>query len=150
MKVADIMTKHVLTVTPKTPISKAIQLMPHYHWNDLIVMEEENNLLGIVTHSDLCRKVLPSYDEIMRDETYWLNPENMESRFFDILDLPVKEAMAKKLNTITPDTNVIKAGAIMSAHRIKQLPVVENDCLIGIVSYSDISWGLILKNCLIK
>ena len=54
--------------------------------------------------------------------------------------------MTERVITVSPDVEILKAGAIMSANRIKQLPVVRNHDLIGIISYTDIGWGLISQN----
>jgi CBS domain-containing protein len=70
------------------------------------------------------------------------NPESMEDRFIDIASVPVDQIMTRNVITVSPDLEALEAGAIMTARRVKQLPVVQNDRVIGVVSYTDIGWGL--------
>ena len=147
MKVSDVMTKNFLAVGPETPIYKVQSLLIRYHLNDVLVTDAENKLLGIVTFSDICCKLLPDYNEFMKDSSYLLNPELIEDRLADIMHLPVKQAMTTNVITTEPDSFAIKAGALMTAKKIKQLPVVENNRLVGVISRTDITWGLLLKYC---
>jgi len=147
MNVADLMTKNYLSINPDTPICKIQQLLVRHHLNGLVVTENKDELIGIVTYSDICSKLLPDYDELMQDHSFFFNPEKMEDRLVNIMNLPVKEIMTTKIITTSPDNNAIKAGALMNAKRIKLLPVVENDKLVGIISRTDIAWGLIIKYC---
>ena len=55
--------------------------------------------------------------------------------------------MQTKVITVEPDTPAVHAAALMVAHHVKQLPVVENGKLVGIVGYKDITWGFLLKDC---
>lgn len=147
MKVSDIMTKNFLAVGPETPIYKVQSLLIRYHLNDVLVTDSENKLLGIVTYSGICCKLLPAYDELMKDNYYFLDPELFEDRLVDIINLPVKEIMTTNVITTDPDAFAIKAGALMTAKKVKQLPVIENNRLVGVISRTDITWGLLLKYC---
>ena len=79
----------------------------------------------------------------MEHEEYLTTPQLMEDRFRDIVNVPVDEIMTRNVITVSPDLEALKAGAIMTANRVKQLPVVRNDKVIGIISYTDIGWGLV-------
>jgi CBS domain-containing protein len=61
------------------------------------------------------------------------------------MNVPVEEVMTRKVITVSPDSNAIQAGAIMTAIHVKQLPVVEKAKVVGIISYTDIGWGLMMK-----
>lgn len=145
MKVSDVMTKNFLVVGPETPIYKVQSLLIRYHLNDLLVTDSENKLLGIVTFSDICCKLLPDYDGLMEDSSYFLNPELIEDRLVDIMNLPVKQVMTTHVITTEPDSFAIKAGALMTAKKNKQLPVIENEHVVGVISRTDITWGLMMK-----
>ena len=147
MKVSDVMTRNFLAVGPETPIYKVQSLLIRYHLNDVIITDTENKLLGIVTFSNICCKLLPDYDELMKDSSYFLNPELIEERLGDIMNVPVKQVMTTNVITTEPDSFAIKAGALMTAKKIKQLPVIENNRLVGVISRTDITWGLLLKYC---
>jgi acetoin utilization protein AcuB len=144
MKVADIMNRRPVTVTPDTPVLDVVRLMLQFHLNDVLVVDDAQKLVGIVTYKDIFRKMLPGYGEAMEDATWW-NPESMEDRLVDIAKMPVEDAMSDDVHTASPDTYVIQAGSLMNARQVKQLPVVDERELVGVVSYSDIVWGLVTK-----
>lgn len=50
----------------------------------------------------------------------------------------VKELMTEKMVTVTTDTSMDQCMALMKEYRIRHLPVVENDKLIGVVSMRDV------------
>ena len=145
MKVSDLMRTFFLAVPPDTTLRKANELM-HQFGSDYIIVTEGKKLLGMVTYSSLFRQILPSYDEVMQDETYWLNPASIEERAADVSKKRVKEVMVTDLIKIDPDMIVVKAGALMISKRIKQLPVIDdNDELVGVLSFKDITWGFLIK-----
>jgi CBS domain-containing protein len=145
MKVSEVMNRRISKVGPEIHLRRILQLLLRSNLNDLVVVDNEDRLLGIVTYSDLSRRLLPSEQELMDHEEYLTNPELMEDRVENILDVPVDEVMTKRIITISPESNAIKAGAIMHAHKVRQLPVVENQKVVGIISHSDIGWGLMMK-----
>lgn len=144
MRVAEIMNRRPVTVKPETPVLEVVRLLLQFHLNDVLVVDDGDKLVGIVTYKDVFRKMLPGYGEAMEDTTWW-DPESMEDRLIDIAKIPVEQAMTKTVHTASPDTYVIQAGSLMNVRRVKQLPVLEDGALIGVVSYSDIIWGLMTK-----
>jgi CBS domain-containing protein len=144
MKVADVMRTNVVTVTAATPLRKINELLHRFNLS-YIVIAEEGSVKGIITYADLFRQVLPSYDEFMRDESYWLNAETTEQRASDLVNKPVSEVMSRSVITVPPDMEAIRAGALMTAKRVKQLPVVKDGQLVGVVSFTDITWGFLMR-----
>jgi CBS domain-containing protein len=147
MKVAELMSPSIITVERQTPLRHVLQLMLRFHLNDVLVVDNRHDLAGIVTYSDLIRSLLPSETELMEHQEYISSPESMEDRFQEWAGTPVDRIMTERVITVSPDIEVLKAGAIMSANHVKQLPVVRDHGLIGIISYADIGWGLISQNC---
>jgi CBS domain-containing protein len=145
MKVLELMNPKVITVGPKTPLREILQLMLRYHLAGILVVNGEERLAGIVTYSDLCRKLLPTPKELMEHEEYLATPQLMEDRFRDIARVPVDEIMTKNPVTVSPELEALKAGATMIARRVKQLPVVRNHKVIGVISHTDIGWGLMMQ-----
>ena len=145
MKVLELMNPKGITVGPKTPLREILQLMLRYHLAGILVVDSEERLVGIVTYSDLCRKLLPTQKELMEHEEYLATPRLMEDRFRDIAGIPVEDIMTRNLVTVSPDLEALQAGATMIARRVKQLPVVRNHKVLGIISHTDIGWGLMMQ-----
>jgi CBS domain-containing protein len=142
MKVSELMSPRVVTVSPKTPLREVLQLMLRYHLNDIVILDDDHRLAGIVTYPDLSRKLLPTEADLMEHEEYMTTPESMEDRFTEMTSVPVEEIMTRNVITASPDLEALKAGATMTANRVKQLPVVRNGKVVGIISHTDIGWGL--------
>ena len=144
MKVDELMRTNVLTVAPDTPLRKVNEMLHHF-LSDYVIVTEGKKALGIATYSDLFKQLLPSYEEVMEDETYWLNPESMESRASALVQKPVSQVMTKNLITTWPEMPLVEVGALMTAKKVKQLPVLENGELVGVISFRDITWGFLLR-----
>lgn len=141
MRVEDIMDPRPVTVGPDTILRDIAQVMLRFHLNDVLVADGDN-LLGIITYKDIFRKILPDYGDVTEHATRWTDPDAIEDRLLAVARMPAREIMTTRLHTVTPSTSAIHAGALMNARRVKQLPVVDNGKLVGIVSYADITWGL--------
>jgi len=137
------MSPRIVSVGPRTSLYEVLELMLRYHLNDILIVDGEQKLVGIVTYPDLIRRLLPNERDLTDHEEYLTNPQSMEDRFADIARVPVEEIMTKNVITVSPDLEALKAGATMTANRVKQLPVVRNEKVIGIISYTDIGWGLV-------
>lgn len=145
MIVRNYMTKSVITVTPETPVKEIVLLMHKYKLQCIIIVSEDYKVDGIITHTDIFRRLLPLYNDFLQNESYWLNPEKIEGHTKGLMNKYAKDIMTKEPERIKPNMSLIEAGSLMIAYKIKQLPVVEDGKLIGVISYDDITWALMLK-----
>jgi CBS domain-containing protein len=145
MKVSEWMNPRVVTVGPKTPLRGVLKLMLRHRLNNVLIEDSKQKLVGIVTYSDISRKLLPTEKELMEHEEYLTSPQLMEDRFVEIASVPVDEVMTKDVMTVPPDFEALMAGAKMTAHRVKQLPVVQNHKVVGIITHTDIGWALMMQ-----
>ena len=139
------MNPKVVTVGLKTPLREVLQLMLRYHLNNIVVVDSADRLAGIITYSDMSRQLLPTQKELMEHEEYVTDPQSMEDRFQDFTNVPVQEIMTRRVIGVSPDVEALQAGATMTARRIKQLPVVLDHRIVGIISHQDIGWGLMMQ-----
>ena len=137
MKIADIMTKQVHTITPDKTLRECTQILKQRSVNGLVVVEKEK-VAGIITKTDLFKAILPSYADIIEDERNIASFEYIEERAHRLYDIKVRDFMGAPLITVNSDMPVIKAGSLMILRRVKQLPVVDNGALKGIVTLTDI------------
>lgn len=146
MKVSEIMNTEVHTILPDTKMRMVNRIMQKYNLGYLFIVNERKEIQGVITYTDLFRLVLPSYQKVMEEGLLWLSPEVIESQAQNLMDRPVKEFMEKDVLKIHPNEMVFKAGAEMIAHSVKQIPVVENNKLVGVISFHDILWELLMIN----
>ena len=147
MRVKDIMTKNVLYVYPETTYEETAKLIYKNNISGLPVIDNKENLVGIISEKDLFRAMYPNYEDFIANPEEYFNHEEQEKRILEIKDNPISMYMSKKVISISPETSLMAAGGIMLAHHLHRLPVLENEKLIGIVSRKDI-YKSILKHYL--
>jgi acetoin utilization protein AcuB len=137
MKVSEIMSRKVYTTTPEATLKDSLDLLVKERLNGLVVVEG-GEVVGVVTKADIFRAVLPTQADLSEDELLMKDLEYVEERIFSCLGAKVGKIMGKPAVTIAGNLPIIKAGSIMILRGIKQVPVVDNGALVGIVTLSDI------------
>jgi CBS domain-containing protein len=112
----------VWTVAPDTSVYDALQTMADKNIGALVVVEA-NKVVGIISERDYARKV------ILQGKSS--------------VHVPVKEIMTDRVFCVTPEYTIEQCMAVMTDKRIRHLPVLDNDKLVGIVSIGDVVKGII-------
>jgi CBS domain-containing protein len=110
MKVEDVMTTKVITVTEDLTKQQAARLLAQHHISGLPVVNENNVVAGVVTEYDIISKEGHTVGEIM----------------------------TRGVISVSPDTDLEEVRHILVHERIKRLPVLEQGRLLGIVSRADL------------
>jgi len=137
MKISEIMSRKVYTTTPEATLKDSLDLLVKERLNGLVVVEG-GEVVGVVTKADIFRAVLPTQADLSEDELLMKDLEYVEERIFSCLGARVGKIMGTPVVTIAGNLPIIKAGSIMILRGIKQVPVVDNGALVGIVTLSDI------------
>jgi CBS domain-containing protein len=137
MKISDIMSKDVYTISPEATLKETLELMEKQRRNGLVVVEG-GKVVGVITKADIFRAILPTQADICEDELLMKDAEYVEERIFKCLGIRVEKIMGTPAITIASDLPMVKAGSIMVLRRIKQIPVLDDGTLVGIVTLSDI------------
>lgn len=116
MKVKDVMTKNVKTISPTATMAEAAGTMKKNRIGSLVVVEG-GRVVGIITERDLAYKIIA------------------EERS---LNTKVREVMSRDLKTIDPERSLKDAAKLMATHVIRRLPVLKEGKLVGILSIEDI------------
>ena len=127
MKVERWMSSPVVSVTPETPALAAYRTMAEHEFRRLPVVDDEGNLIGVVTDRDLRGILLPSGLP---------DPKGDYRAFTD--DVTVGEVMTNDPLTVEPHTDVRQAALLMHNHKISGLPVVEGRRCVGIITVEDL------------
>lgn len=107
----------VYSVAPGASVLEAVRQMAERHIGALLVIEE-GRLVGILSERDYARKVV-------------LNGRNSAST-------AVREIMSAPVVTVAPEKTVDDAMRLMTARRIRHLPVVRGEAVLGVVSIGDL------------
>jgi CBS domain-containing protein len=139
MRAADVMKHGVVTIVAETTISDAARLMLHQGISGLPLVDSSGMLVGMVTEGDLLRR---TETDTERRRPHWLEfllgPGRLAGEYVHTHGRKIEEVMTQKVITITPETPLEEVVGLMEKHRIKRLPVIEHDRIVGIVSRADL------------
>lgn len=140
MKVADLMTRSVLVVGPRTPVTEIARLMWEHHVSGVPVVDE-GRVIGIVTELDLlvrnARLHWPTYVRVLDALIPLGNPRRWDEEIRRALGTVAEDVMSRPVITIRSDADVADAATVMLDKRVNPLPVVDDGRLVGIVSRAD-------------
>lgn len=118
MKVKDKMTKNVAHVCPDATITETAQLMQKHNVGSIPVVEQDN-LVGIVTDRDI----------VVRNIAQGSDPQTTQ----------VSSVMTSQIISVTPDDDVDEVTFQMATNKIRRVPVVDNNKLVGILAIGDVA-----------
>jgi CBS domain-containing protein len=116
MFVKEVMKRDVKTTASDTTVLEAAQKMAQNNIGCLMVVND--TLDGIVTERDILNKIVATGK--------------------DPSQVMIRDIMTKNVISISPDKDMEEASDIMSKHRIKRLPVVFGDEVVGIITSTDV------------
>jgi len=116
MTIADIMTKSVISIDASMTINESAKMMEDAKVGAIIVMEH-NSPVGIVTDRDFAMKVAAHAYPITSS---------------------VKQIMSSPLFSINSNETVRTAADLMHDRKIRKLPVIDDDNVVGIVTATDL------------
>jgi len=110
MEAKDIMTREVVTVSPSLPVKMLANLLIKNQISGAPVADKKGKIVGVVSETDLIAKK----------------------------GKQVKTIMSNKVVQITEETPVEEIARLMTAYKIRRLPVMRGKSLVGIVSRADV------------
>ncbi|RME31979.1 CBS domain-containing protein [Candidatus Woesearchaeota archaeon] len=122
LAVRDVMTKHVVSVSPKETAQAMIHLLKEHHIRKLVVVHEDGTIAGIVTQTDLGR-VLHKEVRIICES---------------VPPIFVRNVMTKHIITVDESQKLHTAKQIMAKKAISSLPVKKGDAFVGIFTEYDL------------
>ncbi len=116
------------SVVPGATVFEALKLMAAKNIGAVLVMEGDR-LEGIFSERDYARKVV-------------LDGKSSK-------DIPVRQIMTSKVVCIHPEQNIEECMALMTDKRIRHLPVIEGDRVVGLISLGDVVRAMISEQSFI-
>lgn len=142
MKARDVMTSDVVSVRPDASIQEVAKLLADHRVSAIPVVDANGAPVGMVSEGDLMARANGDR-ETRRD--WWLTllaeGEDLHPEFLATLRDPAqaaKNVMTSPVVTIGEDTELREIARLLTAHRIKRVPVTRDGRVVGIVSRADL------------
>ena len=143
MKAADVMTLGAATIRSDASVPEAARVMLQYNISGLPVVDAARHLVGIITEGDFLRRAETSTG---RHRPRWLEfllgPGRLADEYVHSHSLRVDEVMTRQVVTVAEETPVDEIVRLMERHRIKRVPVIRDDRVVGVVSRANLLRGL--------
>jgi CBS domain-containing protein len=120
-KVADILRQKsggVVTIEPQLTVQDAISKLAEHNIGSLVVMDDHGTIAGIITERDILRLCSDRAEEKART--------------------PISEVMTRDVIIGVPDDTLDYVMGIMTTNRIRHLPILNNEDLVGMISIGDV------------
>jgi len=130
MKASDIMTLGAATIKRDASLSQALRIMIDHRISALPVLDDNHQVVGIVTEGDFMRSGALAVEELLSMEADD-RTKALESRTVD-------EIMSRDPITINSEGSIQEVVSLMERHTIRIIPVLSNGRAIGIISRVDL------------
>jgi CBS domain-containing protein len=144
MQAQDIMTSKVITVTPETPVRSVAALLRQHRISAVPVIED-GRLVGMVSEADLLHRYEIGTESAFGGDPWWMRlfgAEHSPAEYVKSHARRVGDVMTRKVTSVAPDASLAEIASLLEKRRIKRLPVLDGDRLVGIVSRSDLVQAL--------
>jgi CBS domain-containing protein len=122
--VADIMTTQLHTLSPQDTLDKAAQLMADKRIRHIPILNQEQQLVGLISERDLLSAKQSSVIKDTCEYPPWTKVQ-------------INQIMTRNLTTVAPNASVKAAALYIQQHKFGCLPVVKKDALQGIITDTD-------------
>ena len=150
LKVRDIMTTGLITISPEAEILQAAKVLLGNHINGIPVVDEAGKLVGILCQSDLIaqqKKIpIPSVFTFMDGVFSTSSAKQIEKQIQKIAAITVAQAMTPDPIFVEPGMSIEVVASLMVDNGFHTIPVLDEEKLVGVVGKEDILKTLIANN----
>jgi CBS domain-containing protein len=144
MKAKDVMTRHVVSITPDATVLQAARVMLQHHISGLPVVDATGTLVGILSEGDFLRR---RETGTTRRRSRWLEflmgPGKIASEYTHSHGEKVSEVMTDEVRTVDEDTDLETVVELMERRRIKRVPVMRAGKMTGILTRSNLMHAMV-------
>jgi len=154
LKVREVMTKTVTTVTPDTLVKDAAAILALRNISGVPVVDG-GKIVGIFSEADVLksikttkkdmRLIYPSISTLGIAFQEEVTQREIIEAYEEIGRKPVKEVMSTRVVTVAPDITINEVIIQMVQKSINRLPVVDKNVLVGIITRGDVIRGLAVE-----
>ncbi len=143
MRVRDVMTYGAIGVPQTATLAEAIETMLRSRVSALFVFDSDHALVGVLSEGDLLRRAeLGTEKKLPRWLEFLLSGGRLAESYTHTHGRKIGEIMTSKVVTVSEDADLSEAVDLMMHRRIKRLPVLRDEAVVGVISRSDLIKGL--------
>jgi CBS domain-containing protein len=139
MKAQEIMTRDVITVRSDTLVRDIAALMVEKHISGVPVLTDNGKLIGMVSQSDLLHRAEVGTE---RKHKWWFrvfaDSSALAREYAKAHGLKAHDIMSRYVVSVRDDAELRDVADILDKRRIKRVPVVQEDRLVGIITRGDL------------
>ncbi len=138
MEAREVMTRDVVTVSPDTTVGEIAAIFVRHRISAVPVVSGKH-LLGIVSQTDLARR---SETGTEKRRKWWLevfaDPDAKAREYIKSHGLRAEDVMTRFVVSVPEDASLAEVADVLDAHRIRQVPVMSEGHLVGMISRADL------------
>lgn len=146
MRAADVMTRSVVSISSDATVFDAAELLVSMNFSALPVVDGSGKVVGIVSEADLMRRpeigTAPHHSWIAR---MLADGGQSAAEYVTFHSRRVADVMTKKVISVQQDATLGEVAEIMAKYKVKRLPVLNDDLVVGIVSRANLLQALMSR-----
>ena len=146
MRAADVMTNEVITVGEDASVHEAAKLLAEHAISAVPVVDRDKRVVGMVSEGDLLHRAETGTE---RRRAWWLemvaSTNQLAGEYVKSHSGSVKDVMKSDVISVTEETTVADIAILLETNRIKRVPVLRDDRLVGIVSRANLVRALAMS-----
>lgn len=146
MRAQDVMTRDLVTIPPEMPLDAIARQFAERGISGAPVVDQDGRLLGLVTESDLMRRIAAPEDRPRGWLREAFTPAERQAAFFARTHgRTARDVMTTALVTAEADTPIAHIAKVMEERGIRRVPVLRDGKLAGIVARADLIRALMTQ-----
>ncbi len=144
LRVKDVMATRTIRIQRDANMYRAAEVAALSRVSDLMVVDEGDKFIGVLSEADILRAALPDMDEITSEG------RSMDSVFSiflkkgkELSKLPILPFVITEPIVLDPQDHVAKAATVMIDRNIRLLPVIKDGKLVGTISRADVCQAVV-------
>jgi len=144
IRVKGIMTVRAIRIRERASLQRAAEIVALSGVGDLMVIDDNDQFVGVLSIGDVIRAALPDFDEIMSEGG---SLEKAYQTFLrkggELAERPIQPLVIYNPITVDPEDHAAKVAVVLIEKNIGRLPVAKDGRLVGTVSRADISQAIV-------
>lgn len=138
MKIKEVMIPDLTSVSDDTTIKEVVKIMSRQRIVGLPVVDKEQNVIGMITESDIAKACLPGYYKELQNPSFIPDFDQFSQQAKKIAHLPIKDFMTTRVYSVEENTSRTEAANLLFRKHLRIVPVVRSGKLVGVLTPSSL------------